>query len=93
MNEDEDRPLTVGRVLADLGVVCSPRQAHRLCRSVHDAYIRAHGCSPTPRLYYDEDGTPVRFGCFTEADRDFILCALAAVEEGPSPVLLINRPR
>jgi hypothetical protein len=39
---------------------------------VGEAFMRAHGRSPEPHIYYDETGMPVRICCFTERDRELI---------------------
>jgi hypothetical protein len=66
------KPLTVGRVVAELGLRCTAKNVHRLSAHVHQAYSRAHGKPPTPSVYYDSDGLPERVSCYTEDDRDLI---------------------
>jgi hypothetical protein len=66
------KPLTVGRVVNELGLRCTAKNVHRLSAHVHQAYIRAHGKPPTPAVYYDNEGLPERVSCYTEEDRDLI---------------------
>lgn len=69
---DSERPLSVGRVAADIGFKSSAQHVHRLGGYVRDAFMRAHGRAPEPRVFYDKDGTPDRVACFTERDRELI---------------------
>lgn len=71
-----NRPLTVGKVISELGLRVSTQQLHHLSLHVHHAYARLHGDPPIPRIYYDANGTPERICCYTEADRDLILSVL-----------------
>jgi len=72
----EPRPLTVAKVVSDIGLPFSPQQIHKLAILVHRAYTRFHGVSPRPRIFYNEDGIPERLCCYTEADRALILDAV-----------------
>lgn len=78
---EKDCPLTVGRVAADLGFKCSPRALHLLGSHVRDAFMRAHGREPVPRVFYDKNGAADRIGCFTERDRELIAGVLRAHAE------------
>ena len=90
----EPRPLTVAKVVSDIGLPFSPQQIHRLAILVHRAYIRLHGISPRPRIFYNEDGIPERLCCYTEADRALIMDTVYEsrlfTEERPEPT--INPP-
>ena len=67
-----DRPLTVGRVAADLGYHCTTQHLHSLGSYVREAFMRAHGRVPEPIVFYDRDGMPERVSCFVERDRTLI---------------------
>ncbi len=73
---EKDRPLTVGRVAADLGFKCGAQSLHSLGSHVRDAFIRAHGRAPEPRVFYDGNGVADKIGCFTERDRELIAAVL-----------------
>ena len=68
----DTKPLTVGRVISNLGYRVTPARVHRICAHVQAAYTRKHGRIPVPVVYYDENGTPDRVSCYTEADRELI---------------------
>jgi hypothetical protein len=65
-------PVTVGRIAAELGYKCTAQHIHQLGSHVRDAFMRAHGRCPEPRVFYSKDGSAERVGCFTERDRDLI---------------------
>lgn len=75
---EKDLPLTVGRVAADIGVKCSAQSLHRLGSHVRDAFMRAHGRAPEPRVFYNGNGVADKIGCFTERDRELIAAVLRA---------------
>ncbi len=75
---EKDRPLTVGKVAADLGFKCSAQSLHRLGSHVRDAFMRAHGRVPEPRVFYDRPGVADKIGCFTERDRELIAAVVRA---------------
>jgi hypothetical protein len=66
------KPLTVGKIISELGYKATPARVHRVCAHVQEAYTRAHGRVPVPVVYYDETGTPDRVSCYTEDDRELI---------------------
>lgn len=70
---EDEHPLTVGKVVSDLGRLLAPSQLHRLSVLVHRAYMHLHGVSPRPRLFYGPDGVPERVCCYTEGDRELII--------------------
>lgn len=70
--EGWDTPLSIGRVAADLGYKCGAQQVLHLGVHVREAFLRAHGRLPTPRIFYDKHGSPHRVGCFTEQDRELL---------------------
>lgn len=72
-NNEQGKPLTVSRVVSDLGLPSSPQQIHRLAVLVHRAYIRLYGVAPRARIFYNDDGIPERLCCFTEEDRELIM--------------------
>jgi len=67
-----DPPVTVGKIAAEMGFRSDAQHVHRLGGFVREAFMRAHGRSPEPHIYYDETGMPVRICCFTERDRELI---------------------
>lgn len=68
----DPRPLTVGRVVSELGYKRTPQHVHRIGALVHEAYVNAYGRSPFPRVHYAQDGTPESVSCYTEDDRGLI---------------------
>ncbi len=74
----DDRPLTVGRVVSDLGYRCTSQRVHRISALVQQAYVCAHGRVPIPVIYYDSDGIPERVTSYTESDRDLIETVIRA---------------
>jgi len=68
-----DSPLILTHVAQEMGFTCRPSELRRLTTSVYDAYLRAHGHAPTPKIWYDADGTPLRLCCFTQRDRDLVM--------------------
>lgn len=67
-----DAPLSIGKVASDLGFKHGAQQLHHLGAHVREAFMRAHGKAPEPRVFFDKNGTPDRIGCFTERDREFL---------------------
>lgn len=78
----DSRPLRVEQVMSDMGFKRTPRCVHRISALVYEAYSRAHGRDPTPKIYYAPDGTPESVSCYTEEDRDLITAVIA--EHGES---------
>jgi hypothetical protein len=74
----DDRPLTVGRVVSDLGHRCTSLRVHRISALVQQAYICAHGRVPMPVIYYDSKGVPERVTSYTESDRGLIEAVIRA---------------
>ena len=65
-------PVTLGRIAAELGYKCTAQHLHQLGSHVRDAFMKAHGRCPEPRVFYNKEGSAERVGCFTEGDRDLI---------------------
>jgi len=72
-NRSEDKPLSIGRVAADLGIKHGKEQQRFLAKKVREAFKRARGKSPEPRVFCDSDGAPERIACFSEKDREFLV--------------------
>lgn len=86
-------PLTISKVVSDMGLQLSPSQMHRLSILVHQAYMREHGVAPKPRIHYDCDGTPERISCYTEAERALITTVVADNhQQFTGDSLIINPP-
>lgn len=74
----DDRPLTVGRVVSDLGYRCTSQRVHRISALVQQAYVVAHGRVPIPKIYYDGEGVPERVTSYVESDRGLIEAVVCA---------------
>lgn len=72
LSGQDDPPLTVSRVAADLGFKFSRRELHELGASVREAFLDAHGRFPDLRVFAGQDGRAERVGFFTERDRELI---------------------
>lgn len=72
-----DSPLILTHVALEMGFTCRPSELRRLTTLVYDAYIGVHGYPPTPKIWYDVDGTPQRLCCFTQRDKDLVMRVIA----------------
>lgn len=78
----EDPPITIRKVAADLGVQFTRRELHEVGSHVRDAFMRAHGRLPELRVFTGSDGVSERIGCFTERDRELIASVVRAHAAG-----------
>lgn len=76
---EEDPPITVRRVAADLGMCfASGKELQEVEVRVRDVFLHVHGRAPVLRVFNGPDGASERVGCFTERDRELIASVVRA---------------
>lgn len=68
-----DQPLTLERVLEDMGYHYSLSDLQKLSVLVYREYVKVHGRAPFPNIYYGQLGQAQGLSGFTEKDRELIV--------------------
>lgn len=76
----DPRPLTIGKVVTEMGYKRTPQQVRRICQLVRRAYTASYNRAPVPKVFYNADGSLNAISCYTEDDR--LLIQLVITEYG-----------